>query len=382
VVSISKPSIDLFAGQQFPITVTVNVPPGAVSGTVDTTTLLATSTFDPGVSDTATDLTTVIMDPGGGGVSVTPDNAGVGAPGESVIYGHTVANLGSTTETYDLSVVSTEGWPVFVAPSTVQILGNSSRTVSVTVMIPGNAVSGTVDVTTITAVAQSDPGITDSATDTTTVFGAGFSGTFLPAVFKAGTQPPTPTPTPTPSPTPCILNIPPPGNPVGVDLVVTNINIVPANPQPGQTTTVQVTIKNQGQTDVTFGNNFYLDFYDNPNPEPPQNLQIGNLAWGVQGVDMEAGTSKTFSANYVFGAGAHRLWAQVDTDQSVSEANENNNLYGCKALTVGGTQAGPESTPEPQPTAEQARSTPTPVEIQGLPTAIAPEPSETPVPQR
>jgi subtilase family serine protease len=141
-----------------------------------------------------------------------------------------------------------------------------------------------------------------------------------------------------------------------------------------------VTIKNQGQTSVSFGNNFYVDFYDNPNPEPPQNLQVGNLAWGVQGSDLGAGQSKTFMANYVFSAGSHRLWAQVDTDRSVTEVNENNNLYGCKALTVGGGQVAPDETPLPQPTADRPRETPTPGAIRDLPAAEPPRANITPVP--
>jgi hypothetical protein len=176
------------------------------------------------------------------------------------------------------------------------------------------------------------------------------------------------------------LNVPPSANPPGVDLVVTNVVLVPANPQPGQTTSVRVTIKNQGQTDVTYGNNFYLDFYDNPHPEPPQHLQIGNIAWGIQGSHMEAGVSKTYIANYTFSAGFHRLWAQVDTDNSVNEANENNNLYGCKGVSVGGSQAAPQGTPQPQATADKPRETPTPGIIQEIPLAEPPEAAETPVP--
>jgi hypothetical protein len=109
-------------------------------------------------------------------------------------------------------------------------------------------------------------------------------------------------------------------------------------------------------------------------------LQIGNLAWGVQGGDLEAGTSKTYIANYAFSAGSHRLWAQVDTDQTVNEANENNNLYGCKALNVGGGQSVPEETPTPQPTADKPRETPTPGNIREIPVAEPPKPVETPVP--
>ncbi len=380
-VSANQSSVSLFAGQQSEILVTVNVPPGAISGTVDTTTVLATSGFDPAVSDTALDVTTVMTETtGGGGVSITPDNSANGAPGETLQYGHSVNNLGSSTETYNLSVNSSEGWSVFVNPGSIQILGNSSRNVTVTVMIPGTATDGTVDVTTVTATALSDPGITDSATDTTTVVGSGQSILFMPAVFKAEDDTPPPTPIPTATTAPCNLNLPPSGNPNGIDLVVTAVTLVPANPLPGQTTSVRVTIKNQGQTDVNVGNNFYLDFYDNPNPEPPQTLQIGNLAWGVQGSDLGAGESKTFSANYAFTAGSHRLWAQVDTDSTVNEANENNNLYGCKALVVVGGQSVPQETPLPQPTADRPRETPTPNVIRELPAAEVPKATETPIP--
>ncbi len=376
-VSVMPTSIGLSAGQVFPISVTVDVPPGAISGTIDTTTVTATSGIDPAVFDTALDTTTVVSDTAG--VILSPDNVGSGAPGEILEYGHTISNLGGKIETFNMTIDSSEGWEVYVNPSVIQILGNDSRTVSVTVFIPGTATSGTVDVTTVTATAQSDPAITDSATDTTTVIGSGFTGAFLPVVIKGGGAPPPP-PTPTPTTAPCTLNPPPPGNPPGVDLIVTGITLVPANPQPGQNTIVQVTIKNQGQTDVTYGNNFYLDFYDNPNPEPPQNFQIGNLAWGVQGADLEAGASKTFSANYVFGIGSHRLWAQVDTDRTVYEANENNNLYGCKAVTVSGAQSAPQETPQPQPTADQPRATPTPSDIKPPEAAEPPKPAETPAP--
>jgi hypothetical protein len=326
----------------------------------------------------------VITEPtGGGGVSVTPDNVGTGAPGETVEYGHIVANLGPDTETFNLTAVSSQGWPAFVNPSTIQILGNDSRTVTVTVMIPGGAVSGTVDVTTVTAEAASDPGITDSATDTTTVFGSGTPTIFMPSVFKADSivpPPPTPTPVPTPTTAPCNLNVPPSGNPAGVDLIVTGISFTPSVPQPGQVTTVKVTIKNQGQTSVPFGNNFYLDFYDNPNPEPPQNFQVGNIAWGVQGSYLPAGASVTFQGGYVFNPGLHRLWAQVDTDNTVGEANENNNKYGCLALNVAGAQAQPEATTTAQPTADRPRETPTPEPIQDVPAAVLPEPTVTPTP--
>jgi subtilase family serine protease len=133
----------------------------------------------------------------------------------------------------------------------------------------------------------------------------------------------------------CQLVVPPPANPSGVDLIVTAISLNPNPPQAGQEAVVRVTVKNQGTADVPAGNNFLIDFYDNPSPEPPGAFQAGNVYWGVQGSDFEAGESVTLVGSYTFqNPGFHHLYAQVDTDRAVNEANENNNVYGCLGLTI------------------------------------------------
>src|SRR5690606_32132691 len=111
------------------------------------------------------------------------------------------------------------------------------------------------------------------------------------------------------------------------------------------------------------GNNFYLDFYVD---REPAYLLPGDLIWGVQGAWMEAGASRTFAAGYTFTAGSHRLYALVDTDNSVSECPyEANNRFGPlmlnaspSALSPGVPEPGPEQTPAP--TMVAPRSTPTP----------------------
>lgn len=153
---------------------------------------------------------------------------------------------------------------------------------------------------------------------------------YLPVVVKQ--------PDDTPSPA-CNLIPYIPGNPPGVDLVITDLRLTPATVQAGATAVVQVTIKNQGQQAVAVGNNFFVDFYVNPAQEPPLPFQAGALTWPVQGGEMAAGASLTLTANYTFSAaGSYRLWAQVDTDAHVptggSEADEANNVYGCYGTTV------------------------------------------------
>ena len=109
------------------------------------------------------------------GATVSPDNSGGGTAGSMVSYAHTITNNGNVTETFDLSAISSLGWGVTITDSggnpisSVTLARDSSTTVYVNVPIPGGAINGTQDTTTLTATAQSDPGVSDSAIDTTRV---------------------------------------------------------------------------------------------------------------------------------------------------------------------------------------------------------------------
>lgn len=130
-----------------------------------------------------------------------------------------------------------------------------------------------------------------------------------------------------------------PANPPGVDLVITDLRVVPEVVGVGETAEVWVTVENQGQQDIPVGNNFFTDFYINPADEPPLPFQQGTLTWAVQGSQLPNGASLTLIGSTTFtAAGSYRLWAQVDTDGNVpvqgSEADEANNVYGCYGLDV------------------------------------------------
>jgi hypothetical protein len=134
---------------------------------------------------------------------------------------------------------------------------------------------------------------------------------------------------------PCEFQPPNPANPAGVDLVVTLFTLNPIPIGVGQDATVIVKVKNQGQGDLNAGNNFFIDFYDNPVPAPPEPTQIGAVAWGMQSNSLPAGETITLQRTYQFDTrGRHLVWVQIDTDNTVVEAIENNNLYGCLAVTV------------------------------------------------
>ncbi|NIQ10251.1 MAG: hypothetical protein GWO23_11530, partial [Gammaproteobacteria bacterium] len=77
--------------------------------------------------------------------------------------------MGPGTETFDLTVNSSEGWFTNVSPEEVTINGQQETDIIVTVVVSPNAQQGDVDNTIVTVTSQSDPSVTDFSTDTTIV---------------------------------------------------------------------------------------------------------------------------------------------------------------------------------------------------------------------
>lgn len=365
--------VTLGAGLTATIEIQLTVPAGA-SGLTDAMLVTAVSTGDNSVSDFATNVTNVNGDPATLGVVLSPDNAETVTAGATVRYIHTIENRGSTTDDFVITAVSSEGWAVTITPDNPRLTAGASTGVLVAIDVPAGAAGGTIDTTTVTATSLTDSSVNDSATNISTVDGGTVEPDpptiYLPLIYNGESTPP-PGTTPTPVPTATPTSTPPPTcSPTGVDLVVTQIRVEPATPQAGVPATVFVTILNQGSVDVTFGNNFFLDFYVD---RVPGAVIAGDLAWGVQGSVMDAGASQTFSAPYTFSGGFHQLYAQVDTDNTVDECpREDNNVLGPVSLTVSGTSANdaPISAPNEGP-----RATPTP---NGVGTAVPPQ--LTPIP--
>ncbi len=203
-------------------------------------------------------------------------------------------------------------------------------------------------------------------TATTTVTIIEVPKLYLPIILKNYTPPsvpPTETPTPTATGTLPPIDTPTPTAtpiPIGPDLVVTDISVVPDPPEAGQSATVYVTVKNQGNRAVAYGNNFYVDFYVDRDPEP---LLRGDIEWGVQGSWFGVGESHTLSGSYIFTEGPHQLWGQADTDLTVVETDEDNNVLGPVPLDVTGLGSGEAPVGPvviPTPGVGSPRPTPTP----------------------
>ncbi|MCB8945724.1 MAG: right-handed parallel beta-helix repeat-containing protein, partial [Ardenticatenaceae bacterium] len=258
ITQVPTAPISLNAGEGTTVMVSLVVPLAA-SGLTDTMTVEVVSVWDFNVSGMVTNTTIVTGALADIDVAIGPDRSGIGLPGEVMTYVHSVINTGSITDDFTLDVSSNQSWSVTVMPGSVTLAPNQAMAVIVTVAIPGTAVNGTVDTTTVTATSFTNNAIFAQAFDETTVGTAPPANPMLYMPFIAKPDviitPPTPTPTATPvTPTPPTSTptpTPTPGTPTptatpcpstGVDLIVTQIQVVPNPPTAGQPAAIYVTI--------------------------------------------------------------------------------------------------------------------------------------------
>lgn len=117
------------------------------------------------------------------GLQFAPDRSAVEAPGTVVVYAHILTNTGVYTDSYAISYASSQGWAeISRLPLVVRPEGTATLLVSITV--PADAVSGTVDSTVITATSQAYPYPFDMVQDTTTSV-ASQRQVYLPIVLKS-----------------------------------------------------------------------------------------------------------------------------------------------------------------------------------------------------
>jgi uncharacterized lipoprotein YddW (UPF0748 family) len=104
----------------------------------------------------------------GPALSFFPDRGAVSYPGESIVYTHTLVNLGNMPDTFHLTHTSSQGWIVtYTSPITLESgLGTG---VLVSIDVPPGVPSGTMDITVVTATSQADPSVSAVVTDTTAV---------------------------------------------------------------------------------------------------------------------------------------------------------------------------------------------------------------------
>jgi hypothetical protein len=165
-VDVSPANVSLPTGGSRSVIVSVTVPAGAVSGTMDTTIITATSQLSAMSRASVVGSTTVkqVL-----GVALSPNRSGTTGPGTVITYTHTLTNTSNGSDAFTLQGTSSQGWTVDVSLASVSLPAGGSRSVVVSVTVPANAISSTVDTAIITATSQSDAAVQASAADITTV---------------------------------------------------------------------------------------------------------------------------------------------------------------------------------------------------------------------
>lgn len=163
-----SPTRALAPGEVVTVTVQVTAPAAAEPGDANTTSLrlFADGTTAP-LLDDEEDVS--IVGPALG-VLITPDNSQTGLPETTLVFTHTLTNIGSEQGLFSLTVAERNGWPATVTPSLVNLGGRQSVPVEVRVSIPdgtradpvGGAPSGFARVS---VELIGDPDVADSATD-------------------------------------------------------------------------------------------------------------------------------------------------------------------------------------------------------------------------
>ncbi|MCA9925655.1 MAG: hypothetical protein KC421_24960, partial [Anaerolineales bacterium] len=167
-VTLPPSPITVTNGISVGVVVTLTVPIGG-SGLTDTLHVTATSTISPAFTAMVTNTTIVSGTAGNLGVLIEPNRSGSGLPGSTLVYVHQVTNAGDIPDSFSLSAVSGNGWTTAVTPTALVLNALQSAPVTVTVTIPAGALSGDMDVVTVTARSDADAAFFDTAEDTTTV---------------------------------------------------------------------------------------------------------------------------------------------------------------------------------------------------------------------
>jgi hypothetical protein len=109
--------------------------------------------------------------------SLASDEAGVTRPGAQAVYGHTLRNTGTVTDTYSLAGSSTQGWSSFSVSvggvsATLPVRLGPGQTAQLTVVVnvpAGPPAPGLKDTTVITATSGANPAKSVHIADTTWV---------------------------------------------------------------------------------------------------------------------------------------------------------------------------------------------------------------------
>jgi peptide/nickel transport system substrate-binding protein len=171
--------ITLNAGVTATLRFTITIPADALAGITDEATLTATSSLSRDVSETAEYATTVNQV-----VALTLTEAAPQAaePGTTVTYTHQLQNLGNGVDTFVVTAVSDQGWPMTVSDNPTLDPG-ATATLVIVLQIPAEVAADVVETITLTVRSAFDNSAVATTTDVTTVLQEEYL-IYLPVVIR------------------------------------------------------------------------------------------------------------------------------------------------------------------------------------------------------
>jgi hypothetical protein len=133
------------------------------------------------------------------GIELSPGYSQTTYPGSIITYSHILTNTANITDSVLFQVTSSQGWNVITnglgsgtIPGSItwtqEVGAGQPYILDLGLFVPESAISGTVDLMTITATSQSMPTLTATTTNTTTVLSRTYT-LYLPTVLNVGEPP-------------------------------------------------------------------------------------------------------------------------------------------------------------------------------------------------
>ena len=116
------------------------------------------------------------------------------------------------------------------------------------------------------------------------------------------------------------------------DLQISNAEWTPTDPYVCDEITVTITVQNDGNLDIAPGTEFYLDIYYNPD-DPPVLFDIGDQ---YELIEEGLPAGEFIEVQFDMINDVTEIWnsyIQVDTDDEITELNEDNNISGPEIIT-------------------------------------------------
>ena len=154
-----SPTATLNPGQTTTITVTIHLPTGVSGGTINSTTLQVTkSGASAPILASATDISRI---GDSYGVLIAPERTGVGYPNATLVFTHTVTNVGISVDTYTVIATNSLSWAEGVSPDQFTLAPGASQIVSVMIDVPNdnNTPAGTRNQGLVRVVSNTNPKI-------------------------------------------------------------------------------------------------------------------------------------------------------------------------------------------------------------------------------